>query len=178
MQEPLAGCASRVVARRPRAVIQVDEFEVSQHLRVEIAELALRLHPWHLALVTTRGPALRIFLHIEDGIGVASHDLLGGLEGICLATQFLTENVECQPVHLQLTVINVSEEKLLLRHKRLSLLDLAKSRVLMFEHNGHKAGLKCRWGQAVKTLVTPECSGGCKSISKNNLHARIKATSQ
>ena len=68
-------------------------------------------------------------------LDVGSGNLLCSLEGICLATQFLSQNVESESVHLELTVINVSEKELLLGHKWLRLLDLAERWVFMFEHH-------------------------------------------
>lgn len=90
----------------------------------------------------------------------------------------MPENAKSKTIHLKLTVIDVAEEQLLLRHKKLLLLDLPKCWMFMLEDNWNWTRVKRWWGKAIETFVAPKRSSRCKSIAKDNLHSGIEATSQ
>lgn len=127
--------------------------------------------------MTTAGTILKIFVHIEHRLRVASHDLLGRLERICLASQLLSKNTKSQTVHLKFAIIHIAEELLLFRHQGLSL-HLTKCRVFMFKDDCYQARLQGRRSKAIEAFVAPESCGRCKGVSEDNFHTWVETTAQ
>lgn len=128
--------------------------------------------------MTSARARLVVLVEIEDGLGVATHDLLSRLERICLASQLLPKDTKSEAVHLKLTVIDITEELLLFRYQRLGWLDLTECRVFMLENDGHETRLQGGRGQAIETFIAPEscCCGEC--IAENHFHTGIETASQ